>query len=220
MHKVQHVTEQELDLLRYFYEHRKGHVRQVKKAVKLSEHTLLKYLNSLNIDTPRHGTVEELGNRTDFPFIESVVIYTDEFAHCGEGKIKTSLHEALKKYPGCYSSEFILTALGGASWSLRYLQIGDRAFWLRYHSHDDWRSNCGDIDIDMVVEEENKAHKETIKQKINKPLFAVDFVTDFSGKLYAIDFNTAPSWRGSGVEKLISGKEIVEALKRWHTEEK
>ena len=44
MHKVQHVTEKELDLLRYFYEYRKGHVRQVKKAVRLSEHTLLKYL--------------------------------------------------------------------------------------------------------------------------------------------------------------------------------
>ena len=47
MHKVQHVTEQELDLLRYFYEHRKGHVRQIKKLVKLSEHTLLKYFSSL-----------------------------------------------------------------------------------------------------------------------------------------------------------------------------
>ncbi len=47
MHKVQHITEQELDLLKYFHEHRKGHVRQVKKAVKLSEHTLLKYLQSL-----------------------------------------------------------------------------------------------------------------------------------------------------------------------------
>ena len=47
MHKVQHITEKELDLLKYFYEHRKGHVRQVKKAVKLSEHTLLKYLDSL-----------------------------------------------------------------------------------------------------------------------------------------------------------------------------
>ncbi len=47
MHKMQHITEQELDLLKYFYEHRKGHVRQVKKAVKLSEHTLLKYLQSL-----------------------------------------------------------------------------------------------------------------------------------------------------------------------------
>jgi len=47
MHKVQHITEKELDLLRYFYEYRKGHVRQVKKAVRLSEHTLLKYLGSL-----------------------------------------------------------------------------------------------------------------------------------------------------------------------------
>ena len=34
-------------MLRYFYEYRKGHVRQVKKAVRLSEHTLLKYLGSL-----------------------------------------------------------------------------------------------------------------------------------------------------------------------------
>lgn len=47
MHKVQHITEKELDLLRYFYECRKGHVRQIKKAVKLSEHTLLKYFGSL-----------------------------------------------------------------------------------------------------------------------------------------------------------------------------
>ena len=47
MHKVQHITEHELDLLKYFYKHRRGYVRQVKKAVKLSEHTLLKYLSSL-----------------------------------------------------------------------------------------------------------------------------------------------------------------------------
>lgn len=47
MHKMQHMTEQELDLLKYFYEYRKGYVRQIKKSVKLSEHTLLKYLNSL-----------------------------------------------------------------------------------------------------------------------------------------------------------------------------
>ncbi len=47
MHKVQHITEKELDLLKYFYQHRRGHVRQVKKAVGLSEHTLLKYFCSL-----------------------------------------------------------------------------------------------------------------------------------------------------------------------------
>jgi len=47
MQKVQHIAEKELDLLKYFYEKRKGHVRQVKKSVTLSEHTLLKYLGSL-----------------------------------------------------------------------------------------------------------------------------------------------------------------------------
>lgn len=47
MHKMQHITEQELDILGYFYEERKGYVRQVKKSVGLSEHTLLKYLSSL-----------------------------------------------------------------------------------------------------------------------------------------------------------------------------
>lgn len=47
MHKMQHVTEKELDLLKYFYEYRKGHVRRIIKAVKVSEHTLLKYLCSL-----------------------------------------------------------------------------------------------------------------------------------------------------------------------------
>ncbi len=47
MHKMQHVAEQELDLLKYFYESRKGYVRQIKKTVKLSEHTVLKYLDSL-----------------------------------------------------------------------------------------------------------------------------------------------------------------------------
>src|SRR3989344_931818 len=47
MHKMQHMTEKELDLLKYFYEKRRGYVRQIKRAVKLSEHTLLKYLDSL-----------------------------------------------------------------------------------------------------------------------------------------------------------------------------
>ena len=44
---MQHITEQELDISQYFYAHKTGYVRQIKKAVKLSEHTLLKYLKSL-----------------------------------------------------------------------------------------------------------------------------------------------------------------------------
>ncbi len=62
MHEVQHMAEKELDLLGYFYEHPKGHVRQVKKSVKLSEHTVLKYLSSLEkrkiLNSRREGNLK------------------------------------------------------------------------------------------------------------------------------------------------------------------
>jgi len=44
---MQHFSEKEFDILKYFYLHRKGHVRQIKKSLNLSEHTLLKYLHFL-----------------------------------------------------------------------------------------------------------------------------------------------------------------------------
>lgn len=44
MHNMQHFSEKEFDILKYFYIHKKGHVRHIKKSSKLSEHTLLKYL--------------------------------------------------------------------------------------------------------------------------------------------------------------------------------
>lgn len=47
MHKMQHTTDKELSILNYFYKNKAGHVRQIKKAVKLPEHTLLKYLKKL-----------------------------------------------------------------------------------------------------------------------------------------------------------------------------
>jgi predicted nucleotidyltransferase/DNA-binding HxlR family transcriptional regulator len=47
MQKVQHLTEKELELIQYFYYHKKGHVRKIKRAVDMSEHTLLKYLDRL-----------------------------------------------------------------------------------------------------------------------------------------------------------------------------
>lgn len=46
---MQHITEKEIEVLKYFYEHRKGHVRHINKFIKLSVHTLLKYLASLEI---------------------------------------------------------------------------------------------------------------------------------------------------------------------------
>lgn len=36
-----------MDILNYFYKEKRGYVRQIKKSLKLSEHTLLKYLDFL-----------------------------------------------------------------------------------------------------------------------------------------------------------------------------
>ena len=47
MHNMQHLSEKEFDIVKYFYLHRKGYVRQIKKSLNLSEHTLLKYLHFL-----------------------------------------------------------------------------------------------------------------------------------------------------------------------------
>lgn len=60
MQKMQHFTGKELELLKYFYQKKKGYVRQIKREVKLSEHTLLKYLNSL--EKRKIITLREEGN--------------------------------------------------------------------------------------------------------------------------------------------------------------
>src|SRR3989344_9347399 len=81
MHKMQHITEKELDLLRYFYEHRKGHVRQVKNAVKLSEHTLLKYLSSLEkrkmLSSQREGNLKIYEVRLENALVKVFFSYFD-----------------------------------------------------------------------------------------------------------------------------------------------
>jgi len=78
---MQHITEQELDLLKYFYEHRTGYVRQVKKAVKLSVHTMLKYLNSLEkrkmLSSRREGNLKIYEVNLNSVFVKVFYSYFD-----------------------------------------------------------------------------------------------------------------------------------------------
>ncbi len=51
----------EFEVLKYFYKNRMGHVRQIKRSVKISEHTLLKYLSKLEaIKVINHKAVGNL----------------------------------------------------------------------------------------------------------------------------------------------------------------
>ncbi|MDI6738421.1 MAG: nucleotidyltransferase domain-containing protein [Nanoarchaeota archaeon] len=62
MQKMQHITEKELDILHYFYIWKRGHVRRIKKEAKISEHTLLKYLETLEkkgvLNSGREGNLK------------------------------------------------------------------------------------------------------------------------------------------------------------------
>ncbi len=105
MHKKQHITEQELDLLKYFYEHRKGHVRQVKKAVKLSEHTLLKYFGSLEkrkmLSSRKEGNLKIYEVNLESAFVKVFFSYFDlerlEILEYKRGKTVKMFVEEIKK---------------------------------------------------------------------------------------------------------------------------
>ena len=140
-----------------------------------------------------------------------VVVYIDEHAHGGKGKLKMNVMAALAQYPNHYASEFIPANQKGLGESLRYLRLGRRQFWLRYWSMDDWRSNCGDVHIKVLGEELAKPDSDLIRLK--EPLVAIDFVK--ADKLYAVDYNISPGLSRSGIEDFISPSEIYTELKAW-----
>lgn len=138
---------------------------------------------------------------------KTVVVYLDEAAHRSEGKILVTEKEALEKYPDHLGAEYICVGLG---WTWRYLQVGDKRFWLEYRSNDSWRSNYGDVKIEVLSQEKDGFHP-----RFEYPLFAVDFIPDIPGEGFvACDFNIAPEIRGTGVENILPAKEAADAIKR------
>ena len=111
------------------------------------------YLESMGWQTPKHGVVSQLvpdllsewdSEMKDMAAQDLIdlVVYTDEAAHCGDGKVRVRAVDALRLYPDRFCCEHLATSPAGGR-SLRYLQVGNRKWWLRYWSEDDWRSNVG-----------------------------------------------------------------------------
>lgn len=206
-----------------YYDHwfdREGQVFERMSRSGMSRREMFNFLENIGVKTPPYGTpgqvfnslsddekeLEKLAQENHINLID-VVVYLDENAHRGEGKILMPLIKAIKEYPDTFCSQYFPSLRFGAI-SLRYLQIGDKIFWLRYASND-WRSNYGDVNIEVLAQEKDGFHP-----RIDLPLFAVDFVYGFD-RLYAIDFNVAPGIKGTGVEDILPAKEAVVAIKRW-----
>ena len=193
----------------------------------LTRPNMFKTMRSMGLTTPMHGKVRdlyaELIERTPFQnlsekkrFAEElfqVVVYTDISAHCGDGKLLLGLEEAKNHYPEHFASEYIPALPNGFGQTLRYMRIGKRQFWLRYTSTDDWRSNCGNVHIEVLCEETAKSREELQKAPFNRPIFAVDFVS--ANDLYAIDLNVSPGLKGTGIEEFISAKEVYSEIQDW-----
>lgn len=171
----------------------------------------LQMLNSIGLKTPRYGPVEKVINqlRQEAYFsgdsLDSlyVVVYVDQYSHHGSGKVKIKASEALRYYKNYLCSEFLDSPKAGYPASLKYLQVGNRRWWVRYvnisENPKEWRSNAGKaVEVRVIEEIKEKAYH----YKIKDGLFSIDFIPTMP--MLAVDFNLNPRLCGTGIEELLA----------------
>jgi hypothetical protein len=173
-------------------------IRNAVASWSITRQKMFQIFHQIGLATPIFGRVRYI--RKQHPEIKRVVVYTDELAHCGEGKILIDTKAIPEAYDHLYCSEFIECSYGC---SYRLLSIGGITHWFKHASVDDWRSNHGDGDLfpvepDLIL---------PICNKIKNPVWAIDFVLDENKNLLAIDLNPAPKGQGTGIEKLLPAKQ-------------
>jgi hypothetical protein len=196
--------------------------RRVKTLV--SKPQQFKALENLGYSTPTHGTVSEVAKaivkdagrfkeviEESFYFYR-VVVYLDLYAHRGEHKVLMHLSEALEKCPDEYCSLY-KNDIGRSEHaeSFRHLQIGNRAWLLRYLGENSWQSNHAENVHVSVISEVLPLPKLCV------PLLGIDLIP-FQDKVFACDYNTAPGIKGTGIEDLVSSTEVYRLIKEWYSQ--
>lgn len=185
-----------------------------------------KILTALGWRTPRVGLVYDLamglGQQTP---AQGIVVYTDERAHQGNGKILLPAQEALNNFATHSGAEYIghFDSAGARHpLSHRYLYLGDYVYRFTYESTtpEEWRSNCGTV---VIVFEglvgamsggKTDAHGFRPVRWDGAPLYAVDVVRA-EGLAYAVDLNVAPQLRGTGIEGDLDAAAIYREITHW-----
>lgn len=194
-----------------FYDHcfdKKGPVfdRYSKNALTRADN--LAFLTDKGYNVPSHGIarnlVPHLIKLRETPDLHFVV-YLDEYSHRGEDKIRVSAEMALEHFGEYFVVEFLQP--DKQSTSYRYLQIGKKSFGLVYSSNDEWRSNCGtNVNVRLACHGDDAVHP-----SIKDPIFAIDFIK-VGECLYALDFNSAPGIRHTGVEDEMKPREVYDEI--------
>lgn len=183
----------------------------------LSKREQFQLLERIGFTTPLNGIVEEVWDKS----ANHLVVYTNEQSHCGEGKELYHKSQAVAFVPKLYCSIFIPTTEDPQerAVSRRLLAIGDRMWWLRYESEGRWQSNNAPTTSISVVSETLNRRNYALEGEHDfaplaaYPLFAVDFVESLvNGQLLAIDFNSAPGLKNTGIEEYVSAVEVVGLL--------
>lgn len=155
------------------------------------------------------------GQAQDFTDDIEVVAYTDPLAHCGEGKELGLAGD----FPRETLVSFYESSFPGVSY--RYFNICGVSAWFKHWSTEDWRSNCGDGDLDVMPQDIDTDYIDrTLQNAFLNPVYAIDFVgaqTDSGILLKAIDFNPAPKLAGTParavIERALGGsKGIAQAI--------
>lgn len=188
----------------------------------MSKSAQFSLLDSLGFSTPIRGLGKYLKSLTPLRDNDLIVIYTDDRAHGGEGKKFTSLGGMSAADRECLCSQWInTTGEFDKAQSYRLLQIGHRAWWLRYEGVGGWMSNnCCETEI--YIEGECQDLKRS--PKVDEfPLFAIDFVVPVNSRTpetveelftigKAIDFNTAPGMRWTGMNDILQPADIYNLI--------
>ena len=184
--------------------------RVAKDSGEVSRSEMYNVFKYLGLETPRHGLAGDLVDTC-----ESLVLYTDEHAHCGEGKVLTSKDAVTRDLFDTFSAEYISEKFGITH---RLFVDAEVISWFTHESFTDWRSNHEDGDLHMFPGGfYNQRHIESCIRRIKNPVFAIDFVEQ-KGSLLAIDWNPAPRVSGTpsheDFKNYFGGnKRIAEAIK-------
>lgn len=171
------------------------------QAKDVSRREMFARLEASGIQTVPNGITRDLLARHDPQW--GVVVYTDERAHRGEGKIWVPAKEALELYPDHWASLFIPPA-GRA---IRHFQFGARAFSMPFRSDADWRCQRGAGSYSYCVPGSRWEH--LFPEVIPHPYFALDFIP---GTDMATDFQFVPGIENDRLDNWMRPREMYQSL--------
>jgi hypothetical protein len=137
-------------------------------------------------------------------------MYVEPSLHRGQGKLVLPTRQAVEDFPNTFCSEFIPSTETPFEKAIshRHLFIGNRVFHLQYTATGDWRSNYGEVEIE-VLETAALMLGRPENLEGQSPLLAIDYIVEHkTGEFFCVDLNISPGLSGTGLEVILPGKEV------------